>query len=338
MGWSRVRGHDHLIEGFRRVVQRGRLGQAYLFCGPMGVGKALFGRELARALLCESPLGPLDPCDHCPACIQIDAGSHPDFTSAVKPPDLAEFPISLMRQICDNFSLKSARGHGKVVLIDDADDLNPESANCFLKTLEEPPPRSVLILIGTSPEHQLPTVVSRCQIVRFAPLHDELVDQILTEQGITDSPQRRRLVRLAHGSPSMALQLADPELWKMRATLLRGLTGKPIDPVDLGKVWMAFVEQAGKESSAQRRRAALVLRLLIDFLHDSLAVSTGATPRRTDPDEHSLIEDLARRLDPEQLLRLLDRCIEADTQIERRVQLVLVLEALLDHLAQRISV
>src|SRR5208337_765045 len=112
-------------------------------------------------------LGPLDACDACPACIQVDAGSHPDYHFAAKPPEALEFPIDLMREVCGGFALKSARGRGKVIVIDDADDLNEESANCFLKTLEEPPPRSLLILIGSSLDRQLPTILSRCHAVRF---------------------------------------------------------------------------------------------------------------------------------------------------------------------------
>jgi DNA polymerase III subunit delta' len=335
MGWRRVRGHDALIDGFRRVVQRGRLAHAYLFCGAEGVGKHLFATELGRALLCERPAGALDACDECPACVQIDAGTHPDFLAAAKPAESLEFPIDLMRSVCGSFGLKSARGRGKVVVLDDADDLNAESANCFLKTLEEPPPRSALILIGSSPERQLATIVSRCQVVRFAPLKDELVADLLAEQGV-EEPLRRRLVRLGAGSPGLALQLADPGLWQMRGKLLAGLTGKPVDSVELSKAWMGFVEEAGKESAAQRGRAGLVLRLVIDFLDDALVVANGGSPRRTDGADERAVRDIAARLTPEQLLGLLDRCLDADEQIERRVQLILVLEALLDSLAQRL--
>src|SRR5204862_1598144 len=129
---------------------------------------------------------------------------HPDFFPARRPEEAHEFPIELMRELCVAFSLKSARGHGKVVLIDDADDLNEESANCFLKTLEEPPPRSVLILIGSSPERQLPTIVSRCQVVRFAPLTDDLVRKVLSANEVTEPRLRGRLVRLSAGSPVLA--------------------------------------------------------------------------------------------------------------------------------------
>ena len=337
MAWQRIRGHDALVEGFRRAVRRGRLAHAYLFTGPAGVGKRLFAVELAKALLCENaaPDG-LQSCDRCPSCIQVEAGTHPDFFTAVRPPEALEFPISLMRELCQGFAFKSARGRGKVVLIDDADDLNEEAANCFLKTLEEPPPRSVLILIGSTPDRQLQTIVSRCQVIRFAPLPSAVVDELLQEQGIEDSALRARLVRLSAGSPGLAKELADPALWEARRDLLQGLTKTPIDSVELSRRWMEFVEEAGKESAAQRRRAQLVLRLVIDFLDDALTISMNGVPRRTEAEDRPALDALARRADPERLLEALGRCLEADRQIDRRVQLVLVLEGLMDALGQKL--
>ncbi len=225
--------------------------------------------------------------------------------------------------------LKPARGRGKVVLIDGADDFNEESANCFLKTLEEPPPGSVLLLVGSTTDRQLPTVVSRCQVIRFAPLPDELVDGLLREQGVEDAEQRRRLVCLGDGSPGLALALADPALWDFRRGFLDALAKPRFDPVALAKTWQDFVEEAGKESAQQRRRAKLVIRLLLDFLGDALALRLGGAPRRTDPADRATAEAIAARADADTLLELL--------QVERRVQLVLVLEALLDDLAQRLG-
>jgi len=337
LAWQHIRGHDALVEGFRRAVYRGRLAHAYLFTGPAGVGKRLFAVELARSLLCEKAMeGSLQACDTCRSCVQVEAGTHPDFFTAVRPPEALEFPIDLMRQLCRSFALKSARGRGKVVLIDDADDLNEEAANCFLKTLEEPPPRSVLILIGSTPDRQLQTIVSRCQVIRFAPLSPALVEELLQGQGIDDSTLRGRLVRLSAGSPGMAKELADPSLWDYRRDLLAGLTKTPIPSVDVSRQWMAFVEEAGKESAAQRRRAQLMLRLLIDFLDDALTASMNGTPRRTETDERAGLETIAQRAGPDRLLEALERCLEADRQIDRRVQLVLILEGLMDALGQKL--
>ena len=337
MAWQRILGHDALVEGFRRVVHRGRLAHAYLFTGPAGVGKRLFAVELAKALLCEKAKpDKLEACDQCPSCVQVEAGTHPDFYYAVRPPEALEFPVSLMRELCQSFALKSARGHGKVVLLDDADDLNEEAANCFLKTLEEPPPRSVLILIGSTPDRQLKTIVSRCQVIRFAPLAAEVVDQLLQQQGVEDAVLRARLVRLSGGSPGMARELSDPALWEFRHTLLEGLTQTPLPSVELGRQWMDFVEEAGKDSAAQRRRAQFVLRFVIDFLDDALSVSMNAAPRHSEENERGGLETLAKRLGPDRLLEAMERCLEADRQVDRRVQLVLILEALMDALGQKL--
>jgi DNA polymerase-3 subunit delta' len=333
VSWQRVRGHDALIRSFERAVQRGRLAHAYLFTGPPGLGKRLFAAELAKALLCEDPPpGRFDSCDKCPACAQIDAGTHPDYFQAGLPPDKHEWPIELMRELLRAFALKSARGKGKVAVLDDADDFNEESANAFLKTLEEPPPRSVIILISTSPDRQLPTILSRCQVVRFAPLPELLVADLLRTEDVEDAAQVARLARLSGGSPGQARALADPALWEFRRAFLQKLAAPQIDSVGLAKAWNEFTGEAGKESAAQRQRATLVLRLVIDFLNDVLRVQLGGRPRLAEPEELPALEALAKRVDVEKLLAVLERCLEGDLQIDRRAQLTLVLEALTDEL------
>ena len=202
-----------------------------------------------------------------------------------------------MRELCQHFSLKAARGRGKVVVIDDADDLNDESANCFLKTLEEPPPGSVLILIGSSTDRQKPTIMSRCQVVRFRPLPAETVAELLQAGGVEDPDMRERLARLGGGSPGQALGLADPDLWKFRRTLLTGLTGARFDPSALAKAWIEFVQDAGKEAVHQRRRARLVLRLLIDFLRAALAFGLNDGDEGRAGEDRPLLEAMARRAD-----------------------------------------
>jgi DNA polymerase III subunit delta' len=338
VSWKRVRGHEAQTEAFARAVRRGRLAHAYLFVGPPGVGKRLFAVELAKALLCEGPRDPdqLEACDRCPSCVQMDAGTHPDFLTAGRPPEKAEFPIELMRELCQHFSLKAARGRGKVVVIDDADDLNEESANCFLKTLEEPPPGSVLILVGTSTDRQRPTIVSRCQVVRFRPLPPETVAEVLQANGADDPAERERLARLCGGSPGQALALADAALGEFRQSLLEGLTKPRLDPVALSKAWVEFVQDAGKEAVHHRRRARLTLRLLIDFLRAALAFGLNGQGGAGEADR-PLLEAMARRANGDQITALLERCLEADFQIERNVQTALVLEALVDAFAQRLA-
>jgi hypothetical protein len=145
-----------------------------------------------------------------------------------------------------------------------------------------------------------------------------------------------KLVRLSGGSPGLAQVLADPALGRLRRRLLEVLAGRPFDAVGLAGAWMGIVEEAGKESAAQRARSQLVLRLLIDFLNDGLALALGGCPRRTEPEDRPALEALAGHVEADVLLEVLERCTEAEMQIDRRVQLILVVEGLLDALAQKL--
>ena len=131
---------------------------------------------------------------------------------------------------------------------------------------------------------------------------------------------------------------AEPELQEFRRALLQGLTRVSPDAVGLAKKWLELAEEAGKEAAAQRRRAQLALRLLVDFLDDALTVSLGGVPRRTGPEDRAAVEGLAGRVGSEALLAALERCLEADGQLDHRpwVPLPLILEGLLDGLAQRL--
>jgi DNA polymerase III subunit delta' len=340
MSWQRIVGHEALVHAFTQARRRGRMAHAYLFVGPLGVGKRLFAHELAKTLLCETmpaegvpATRPWQACDRCAACILVEAGTHPDFFQVGRPEEKNIIPLEVMKWLCQGFSLTPARGRGKVAVVDDADDLEKEGANAFLKTLEEPPPRSLFILVGTSVDRQYATIVSRCQVVRFTPLPEAKVIELLRKQGIDDESILPRLARMSGGSPGQALALADPGLWEMRQILLDGLSRPQPNTVVLADQWNEFVEKAGKEASVQRKRATLVLRLLVEFLHDAVTVRCGGKPRFNEPGEVRQIQDLLKRADTERLLAMIERCMEADAHLDRYVQVSLVIEGLLDALA-----
>ena len=138
----------------------------------------------------------LAACGTCPACRQVRAGNHPDVILIQKPADKAFIPVELfigdaehrMRAgLCSQIRLKPFSGRRKIAIIDDADYLNKEGSNSLLKTLEEPPPKSLLILIGTSEQRQLPTIRPRCQVIRFGPLAEQDVAELLIEKGLCEN-------------------------------------------------------------------------------------------------------------------------------------------------------
>ncbi len=332
MAWDRVRGHDANRARFETAIRNGRLGHAYLFTGPPGVGKRLFAAELAKALLCESPPGPLAACGKCASCHLCDAGTHPDVFAAKTPEDKLELPIEVVRDFCGQLALKPTRGMRKIAVVEDADDFNEESANAFLKTLEEPAPGSLLILLATSEEGQLATIRSRCQVVRFHPLPSKEMAAVLADQGVTDPDRVEKLVRLAGGCPGRALALNDDSVWEFRTALVAAVCHPKPAATAIAEMSVRFVEAAGKEGAVQRPRASVVIHLLIDLVEKALRVSLGSNP--TESPESTQLSKLADRLGPDGLADLLEKLTEADYFIDRRVQVVLVIESLTDALAR----
>ncbi|GBD35557.1 DNA polymerase III subunit tau [bacterium HR36] len=340
MSFRDLRGREDLQRHFSQALRAKRLAHAYLFVGPEGVGKRTFAVALARALLCENPpQDTFDACDNCPACRWVDAGTHPDFRYIALPPDKHEFPIELIHEVIRLLGVKPARGRFRVVVLDDADTLNEESANAFLKTLEEPPPASVLILLGTSPDYQLPTIRSRCQVVRFAPLGPEIVADWLRREGLVKSQaEALRIAQLAQGSLKRAQLLAQPEVWTLRQKLYELLHAGAMDAVSLAQEMQRFVESAGQNSAQQRQRAHLVVGFVVELLRNALAVQAGNEPgRELAAAEVSQVRRLAERVPANQLLQALDRCLLADYHIDRRLQLALILEALADSLSTLVT-
>ncbi len=335
MPWKSIRGHDKVIEDLRQVMSQGRFPHALLFVGPDGIGKRGFAMTLAQALLCERhPVDELDPCGACPSCRQVEAETHPDLHLAARPEDKHELPIAVIRALCDEMSLKPMRGTRKVAIVDDADALNEEAANAFLKTLEEPAEGSVLILVGTSAELQLDTILSRCRVVRFAPLPESELAAVLVEQGLAaNESEAARLATLGEGSVARARGLADADLEAFRRSMIDEVASpRGFDPPALARRLETFIKDAGKETLAQRLRAGILVGELARFFRGVLWQTAGLEAPAPDLADRRAAAVIADRLDPEDVFLLADRCLEADYQIRRMAYLPLALDALTNDL------
>ncbi len=343
--WHGIIGHDDVVEQFRRALRRGRLATSFLFVGPAGIGKRTFALKLAQGLLCQTrPEAALDPCETCPSCVQAAAGTHPDLLTVAKPPDKSFLPLELligddehrMREgLVHDIGLKPFMGGRRIAIIDDADYLRHEGANCLLKTLEEPPPRSVLVLVGTSPARQLPTIRSRCQWVRFRPLAEQTVAELLVSRGLVADPQEaRRLAAFSEGSLQRAMDLADGELWAFRGHLCERLAAPRLDSVNLAAAIQKLVESAGKDAAPRRERLRQIASLAAGFYRRLLRGAAG-TPLADDAEVDRLVERAADAWQgrAEEAAACLDRCLEAAEQVDRNANQSTLVECWMDDLA-----
>jgi DNA polymerase-3 subunit delta' len=349
-----LRGHQTIREQFRSVLARDRLGGSLLFVGPSGIGKRQFALHLAQAVLCERrPEERLDPCGECPSCRQVLAGTHPDVDLVSRPVDKAFIPVEALigdkehrmrAGLCYNISLRPYSGRRKVAIIDDADYLNKEGANCLLKTLEEPPPRSVLILLGTSEQRQLPTIRSRCQVVRFAPLTTSDVAAILLETGrATSDEEAQRAAEQGQGSVERAAAWCDPALVEFRGLLVETLCQREFEHAEAARVVTQFVDQAGKEAAAKRNRLRLVVSLAEEFYRGLLrGMLAPADAGNADAGSDSTMDEVVERATlaalrwirgEEAVTACLDLCLDCLSHIDANANQATLIDWWLDELA-----
>lgn len=201
-GFRDLIGQARAIHLLQQGLRAGRTPHAYLFAGPEGVGKRTAALALAQALNCEEGMARADGCGTCLSCRKIAKGLHPDVQ--VIEPAGATMKIDQVRTLEADAALGLYEGKRKVFILDRAEKMTEQAANAILKTLEEPPGRSVLILLTTTPSALLPTIVSRCQTVTFSSLPDEALQTYLVQRGL-DQNDARLVVSFSRGSLGRAL-------------------------------------------------------------------------------------------------------------------------------------
>jgi len=316
MNFSSIIGQDRPVGILKRALANNAVAHAYLFSGEQGIGKRLTALALAAALNCDAA-GPDGGCGTCPACRRIAAGSHPDVHLLA--PETDEIKIDQVRQVQEDLSLKAFEGRRKVLIVDGAEAMNEASSNAFLKTLEEPPGDSLIVLVTSLPRGLLPTIRSRCQELQFQPLPRRPLAAVLRERRGLPEEDAWFLAALSRGSIGRALAMDAQEEREARErflSLMDGLGGLRRDEV------LSLAEGIAKDRDGFGR----LLDLGVEWLRDRMVYGrTGDERLLVFPGNigHGPVPSLPK------VLQDLDLFAASRTHLERRVSAQLVAENLL---------
>ncbi len=231
--------HNSLWQQVLRRYQQDRLPHALLLCGPSGMGKALFAQALAETLLCENPQAQGQACGHCKSCSLQHAGTHPDFLQ-VQPAEAGkQIAVDQIRDLIQFYALSTQYGRYKIVILNPAEAMNRNSANSLLKLLEEPPPKTLIMLVSHQPMRLLATIISRCQRLDFSRPERKLTEAWLQQQ-LKDSAPIPLLLNLSAQAPLAALALVETEALAKRQELFKNLAALPTgrsDPISIANGW-----------------------------------------------------------------------------------------------------
>ena len=362
--FSTIRGHCGQVSALQRLVALGRPGHAYLFEGPEGVGKDTVAQAFLARLAClDAAPTDVDPCGHCRSCLALLRGEHPDLTRLQR--DGVFIKIEAVRNATQRLRYEPVLGRVKGVVIEDADTLGEPAANALLKTLEEPWPGTVFVLVTSKPQVLLDTIRSRCQVLRFAELSPDDIAALLIAEG-QSAEAAAVAAQLAGGSMREARSLCDPQrmaLVDLVAQFALGLGDQPpTDAAAFVDLLSARLAQLGQdvdeeapekaaekpEKSAEKPEKASekpekpgrkdftrvdlqwVLDVLRALLRDAVLVASGQDATCLPNARHAkALNALVERTDVNRIIGVVDACARLEDRMALNPNPRLALQALL---------
>ena len=357
---------DRAAEAFGQAMKSGRLGHAYIFAGDDGVGRYLMARQWAKALLCEQPLsdpvgGSYDSCGKCRSCTLFENDNHPDFKHIYK--ELLEFTkdpanrkkspnqmsIDVIREfLVDVAASRPQMAKRAVYVISEAEKMGAGAQNAMLKTLEEPPGYCVIILLCTRTDMLLPTILSRCQVVRFGPVDEQVIVERLAEAGYTEAASRfwSRFTGGSLGLSSVYASLSkECDCYKIKCELVDKLVSlKLADCIDAAE-WMveqntaigeALADKFAEVSKADLKRRAqkMMLKMFLVLICDVMRVSLSHTGGLVNADQINAVNSLCGQLDIDDAAKFVEKVNKNMLWVDAYVNEKLIFEEILLHFAK----
>ena len=322
MSFADILGHDRIVEVFRRSLRTGKTAHSYLFEGISGCGRKKTALALIQALFCS--VLPDNACGECPSCRKVAGGNHGDIHFIEPLPDKRDISIDQLRAMQRELSLRPYEAPRKACIIEPAERMSINAANSLLKTLEEPPGNALIILLTENAGMLLPTIRSRCQLIRFSHLSPEHIQTLLERSGIL-AGTAALLAHMAGGSMQQAYGLDNESLTARREVVLTAL-----DQMDIDRIGTVF--DSAEELSGNRDETIEMLDMMISFFRDAVHLAAGSSDilnRNVRP----AIESISKRRSFPRNLELLNNIYETRRAVQRNANPKLAL----DHLFMNIA-
>jgi DNA polymerase III subunit delta' len=326
LGWNIV-GHEHAIDRLRRTLAAEQVRHAYLLSGPEHIGKSLLAHRFAQTLLCtggpDLQISPQNPCNVCLSCRKVMHRNHPDVHVIRKPADKQFIVIEQIRALQSDSARRTLEGRRNVFIIEDAHEMNPQAANCLLKTLEEPEPDVVLLLTVTDPGLLLPTILSRVQQVTMHLLTTAKIKAALEQQWEVEPREAELIGALAAGRMGWAIQaVEDEDMLTERKAQLETLTKLPT----ASKVQRFDIAQ---RLSTDTDKARAVLELWLLWWRDMVLAANTCLDLTVNVDMRDILKQQAAKIGTAEAERMVRAILGTMEALDQNVNARAALEVLM---------
>lgn len=325
--FNAVAGHERIIKSLRESIKNDMTSHAYIFCGNKGSGRNLTAGAFAKTANCLSPING-NACGKCPSCIQFESGNNPDVFYVKATKTISISVDDIREQIVNEVKIKPYSYKRKIFIIDKADTMTSQAQNALLKTLEEPPKYVLIILIAENTENFLPTVLSRCVMMKFSPISVNLIKNYLINNCAMNENDAAFYAEYSIGSIGEALRLSgDENFYQMRNDIISCL-----DRLDT----MDFVSAMFMAKEMEKYKAySELFDIMYMFYRDVFCMRLFKDDRYViQKDKIGVIEKKAKNLNEQTIAKRLDFIMDIKKKIRQNTAFRLSMEVLFMNLKE----
>lgn len=325
--FNAVAGHERIIKSLRESIKNDMTSHAYIFCGNKGSGRNLTAGAFAKTANCLSPING-NACGKCPSCIQFESGNNPDVFYVKATKTISISVDDIREQIVNEVKIKPYSYKRKIFIIDKADTMTSQAQNALLKTLEEPPKYVLIILIAENTENFLPTVLSRCVMMKFSPISVNLIKNYLINNCAMNEDDAVFYAEYSVGSIGEALRLSgDENFYQMRNDIISCLDR--LDTMDFVSAMLMAKEMEKYKAYSE------LFDIMYMFYRDVFCMRLFKDDRYViQKDKIGLIEKKAKNLNEQTIAKRLDFIMDIKKKIRQNTAFRLSMEVLFMNLKE----